>query len=86
MQGTVYGAQGLLQPPDERVPDAGAAVINEMDEALAKEEFVVYFQPKYELTKMQPYGAEALSAGRSRMERWFRREILFRFLKKTVLL
>lgn len=35
-------------------------VINEMDEALAKEEFVVYFQPKYELTKMQPYGAEAL--------------------------
>ncbi len=35
-------------------------VINEMDEALAKEEFVVYFQPKYELAKMQPYGAEAL--------------------------
>ncbi len=35
-------------------------IINEMDAALRAEEFVVYFQPKYELEKMSPYGAEAL--------------------------
>lgn len=35
-------------------------IIDEMDTALAEEQFVVYFQPKYELEKMSPYGAEAL--------------------------
>lgn len=35
-------------------------IIDEMDTALENEEFVVYFQPKYELEKMSPYGAEAL--------------------------
>lgn len=35
-------------------------VINEMELALDNEEFTVYFQPKYDLSKMQPSGAEAL--------------------------
>ena len=35
-------------------------IINEMDTALAEEQFVVYFQPKYELERLTPYGAEAL--------------------------
>ncbi len=35
-------------------------IINEMDHALETEEFVVYFQPKYELVNYRPYGAEAL--------------------------
>lgn len=35
-------------------------IINEMDAALRDEQFVVYFQPKYELKQFQPYGAEAL--------------------------
>lgn len=35
-------------------------IINEMDEALENEEFVVYFQPKYELENYTPCGAEAL--------------------------
>lgn len=35
-------------------------IINEMDHALETEEFVVYFQPKYELNNYRPYGAEAL--------------------------
>lgn len=35
-------------------------IINEMDNALREEQFVVYFQPKYELEKFTPYGAEAL--------------------------
>ena len=35
-------------------------IINEMDHALETEEFVVYFQPKYELDNYRPYGAEAL--------------------------
>lgn len=35
-------------------------IVNEMDNALQNEEFVVYFQPKYELQNYTPYGAEAL--------------------------
>lgn len=35
-------------------------IINEMDKALEEEQFVVYFQPKYELEEYKPYGAEAL--------------------------
>ena len=35
-------------------------IINEMDKALEKEEFVAYFQPKYDLNTMKPSGAEAL--------------------------
>lgn len=35
-------------------------IVNEMDRALAEEQFVVYFQPKYELENYQPSGAEAL--------------------------
>lgn len=35
-------------------------IINEMDHALETEEFVVYFQPKYELDHFKPMGAEAL--------------------------
>ena len=35
-------------------------IINEMDAALEQEQFIVYFQPKYELQQMSPYGAEAL--------------------------
>ncbi len=35
-------------------------IINEMDQALANQEFVVYFQPKYELDEYSPCGAEAL--------------------------
>lgn len=35
-------------------------IISQMDTALENEEFVVYFQPKYELEKMSPHGAEAL--------------------------
>lgn len=35
-------------------------IIDEMDTALNEEQFVVYFQPKYELEKFSPYGAEAL--------------------------
>lgn len=35
-------------------------IVSQMDAALENEEFVVYFQPKYELEKMSPYGAEAL--------------------------
>lgn len=35
-------------------------IIDEMDAALAEQQFIVYFQPKYQLKKMAPYGAEAL--------------------------
>lgn len=35
-------------------------IIDEMDDALAKNEFVVYFQPKYEVEGRSPGGAEAL--------------------------
>lgn len=35
-------------------------IINEMDLALQEDQFLVYFQPKYELDQYQPYGAEAL--------------------------
>lgn len=35
-------------------------IINEMDRALEDEQFVVYFQPKYELNNYLPRGAEAL--------------------------
>lgn len=35
-------------------------IIDEMDTALDEGQFVVYFQPKYELKQYSPYGAEAL--------------------------
>lgn len=35
-------------------------IINEMDHALETGQFIVYFQPKYEMEKFEPYGAEAL--------------------------
>ena len=35
-------------------------IIDEMDAALAEQQFIVYFQPKYQLKKMAPYGAEAM--------------------------
>ena len=35
-------------------------IVNEMDRALQEEQFVVYFQPKYELEHYAPCGAEAL--------------------------
>lgn len=35
-------------------------IVSEMDRALQQEEFVVYFQPKYELKRRCPNGAEAL--------------------------
>ena len=35
-------------------------IIDEMDAALAEQQLSVYFQPKYQLKKMAPYGAEAL--------------------------
>lgn len=35
-------------------------IIDEMDAALAEQQFIVYFQPKYQLKKMAPYGAKAL--------------------------
>ena len=35
-------------------------IIDEMDAALAEQQFIVYFQPKYQLKEMAPYGAEAL--------------------------
>lgn len=35
-------------------------IINAMETALLEEQFVVYFQPKYELQQYGPYGAEAL--------------------------
>lgn len=35
-------------------------IINAMEAALEEEQFVVYFQPKYELKQYGPYGAEAL--------------------------
>ena len=35
-------------------------IIDEMDAALAEQQFIVYFQPKYQLKKMAPYGAEVL--------------------------
>ena len=35
-------------------------IIDEMDTALSEEQFIVYYQPKYELEQMTPYGAEAL--------------------------
>ena len=35
-------------------------IIDEMDAALAEQQFIVYFQPKYQLKRMAPYGAEAL--------------------------
>ena len=35
-------------------------IIDEMDAALAEQQFIVYFQPKYQLKKIAPYGAEAL--------------------------
>lgn len=35
-------------------------IIDEMDDALANQEFVVYFQPKYEVEGRSPGGAEAL--------------------------
>lgn len=35
-------------------------IIDEMDIALEEEQFIVYFQPKYDLENMSPHGAEAL--------------------------
>lgn len=35
-------------------------IIDDMDRALENEEFIVYFQPKYELKNLSPHGAEAL--------------------------
>lgn len=35
-------------------------IISQMDAALREEQFIVYFQPKYELIKFSPFGAEAL--------------------------
>lgn len=35
-------------------------IIDEMDKALEEGQFIVYFQPKYDLESMSPYGAEAL--------------------------
>lgn len=35
-------------------------IIDEMDEALEQEQFVVYFQPKYDVDGLTPSGAEAL--------------------------
>lgn len=35
-------------------------ILDEMDTALEQEQFVIYFQPKYELERLSPYGAEAL--------------------------
>lgn len=35
-------------------------IINDMDRALEQEEFIVYFQPKYDLKGLKPSGAEAL--------------------------
>lgn len=35
-------------------------IIDEMDTALEEEQFIVYFQPKYDLEDMSPHGAEAL--------------------------
>jgi EAL domain-containing protein (putative c-di-GMP-specific phosphodiesterase class I) len=35
-------------------------IINEMDHALKNQEFVVYYQPKYEVKERSPKGAEAL--------------------------
>lgn len=35
-------------------------IINEMEHALDTDEFVIYFQPKYELNNYKPFGAEAL--------------------------
>ncbi len=36
------------------------SIVHEMQEALDTEQFLVYFQPKYNLETEQPYGAEAL--------------------------
>ena len=36
------------------------SILNDMDTALAQRQFVVYFQPKYDLATERPYGAEAL--------------------------
>lgn len=35
-------------------------IVDEMDIALEEEQFIVYFQPKYDLENMSPHGAEAL--------------------------
>lgn len=35
-------------------------IVSEMDRALEQEEFLIYFQPKYELKEYRPNGAEAL--------------------------
>ncbi len=47
------------QEMDERLARE-QRIINEMHQALEEEQFVVYFQPKYELDHFTPCGAEAL--------------------------
>lgn len=37
-------------------------IIDEMDAALAEQQFIVYFQPKYQLKKMAPYGGGGTGA------------------------
>ena len=53
--GFAFGSDVASEPPHEQL-----ALIGEMREALAREEFVAYFQPKLELASGRIKGAEAL--------------------------
>ena len=46
-------------------------IIDEMDAALAEQQFIVYFQPKYQLKKMAPYSVETEEiVGAEALVRW----------------
>lgn len=51
---------GFYDPDQGRREAEEAAIVNGMQYALDQEQFVIYFQPKFDLTDNRDYGAEAL--------------------------
>lgn len=51
---------GFYDPDQGRREAEEAAIVNGMQHALDQEQFVIYFQPKFDLTDNRDYGAEAL--------------------------
>lgn len=56
-----FGSYLGFYDPDQGMREAEeAAIVNGMQHALDQEQFVIYFQPKFDLTNNTDYGAEAL--------------------------
>lgn len=60
VKGNYVTNYAIYAPEMSREIEIEQEIINEMSEALAKKQFVVYFQPKYSLQTRKPCGAEAL--------------------------